>query len=213
MIPPPDRPDLALALSYARQGREGANALFALDRQLGTIVARATEPLIGQMRLTWWREAIEKLDSAPSPAEPILQALSAHVLPAGVSGAALARIADGWEALLEDPFGVEAVSRHGERGKALFAALAHLTRTTDPHIVDAGRGWALADLSRNLSASDLATAAGDRARVALDIALSGRWSRNGRAIGALAVIARADLDNMPPVRRIARLMRLRVSGR
>jgi phytoene synthase len=207
-----ERPDIDLAIGYMPLGRDAARALFALDRQLAGIVARASEPLVGQMRLTWWREAIEALDRTPPPAEPILRALAEHVLPGGVHGAALAAITDGWEALLEQPLGDAAIARHGERGAVLFAALAQLSGADDACVPDAGRGWALADLARHLADGQTAQQTAALAGQHLARIRHHRWSRAGRALGALAVLARSDLDGAAPTRRMARMVRMRLTG-
>lgn len=210
---PAQRPDTELAISYALRGRAGVAALFALDDRLADIVRRASDPLIGQMRLTWWREALEALDRAAPPAEPILRALAEHALPLGMSGGALAAITDGWEALLEEPFGGDAIERHGTRGAALFAALAKIIGTSDGPIAEAGRGWALADLAAHLgNVGDREEAAG-RARRHLAVARAHRWNRAGRTIGALALLAEQELEGAPPARRVARLLWHRLSGR
>ncbi|WP_306286394.1 hypothetical protein [Sphingomonas sp. Ant20] len=80
------------------------------------------------MRLTWWYEALGRLDTAPPPAEPVLQALARHVVPQ-VGSATLATIAEGWEALLETPLDDAAVERFARlRGGQLFAAAASCWR-------------------------------------------------------------------------------------
>lgn len=208
-----ERPDTQLAISYAKRGRAGIAALLDLDERLSGIVRQASDPLIGQMRLTWWREALEALDRAPPPAEPILRALAEHVLPCGVTGAALATITDGWEALLEEPFGDEAIARHAVRGAALFEALALVTDAADAPAAEAGCGWALADLAQHCGDSMLSDRAAALARSHLAVARAHRWSRTGRAIGALALLARQDLDDGAPAMRLARLLRHRLTGR
>ena len=205
---------LALAVSYApKDSRAAIEALFALDGLLAGIVRATTDPLIGQMRLTWWREALERLDGAPPPAEPVLSAIAEHVLPLGVTGAALAAITDGWEALLEEPFGGDAVERHAGRGAALFEAIAVVTGADDRAAVDAGRGWALADLAAHLRDPAGGAEAAARARPYLRAALAQRWSRAGRTIGALALLARQDLDRTAPVTRLGQLLWYRFTGR
>ena len=83
-------PDRKLALAYVpAAARPAVEALWRLDVALAAILATGTQPLISQMRLAWWREALERLDHAPPPAEPVLQALAATVLPR-VTGAELA---------------------------------------------------------------------------------------------------------------------------
>ena len=59
------------------------------------IVAAARDSTIGLMRLTWWADALERLDTAPPPAEPVLTGLALHVLPHGVRGRDLAAMVDG----------------------------------------------------------------------------------------------------------------------
>ena len=89
-------PDRKLALAYVpAAARPAVEALWRLDASFAAILATGTQPLISQMRLAWWREALERLDAAPPPAEPVLQALAAHVLPK-VSGAELAAMEEGW---------------------------------------------------------------------------------------------------------------------
>ena len=83
-------PDRTLALAYvAAAARPAVQALWRLDAAFAAILATGTQPMISQLRLAWWREALERLDAAPPPAEPVLQALAAYVLPV-VSGAELA---------------------------------------------------------------------------------------------------------------------------
>ena len=93
--------DRYLATLYApAAARQALFALWALDLELGAVVAGASDAMIAEIKLAWWREALERLDHAPPPAQPVLQALAAQVLPRGVTGAALARLEDGWLANL-----------------------------------------------------------------------------------------------------------------
>src|SRR3546814_7204404 len=65
-------PERWLAATYARrQARPGLAALFALDMSLGRLVASTNEPMIGAIRIAWWREALEKLHQPPLPGEPV----------------------------------------------------------------------------------------------------------------------------------------------
>ena len=207
-------PERALALSYAVTGADAAAAILALDDRLAAILRRTGEPLVGQMRLTWWREALERLDREPAPAEPVLQALAAAVLPRGVTGAALAGVVDGWEVLLADPLDRDAMIAHAQRGRVLFTSIARTIDAQDAVIGEAGEGWALADLSLHLLDPAARRAAGDLARARLDAALTQRWSRAGRPLGALAHLARLDLrDHRRSPRRVFRLLFHRLTGR
>jgi phytoene synthase len=217
-------PERALALRYAEVRRLPALlALFALDTALANILRTTREPMVGQMRLTWWHEALTRLDSAPPSGEPVLRALAQQLLPHGISGARLAGLIDGWEELLDgETLEDAAILRHADmRGGALFAMAGEVlsARDTDP-VVPAGRGWALADLGRHLSDRPVAERALGLAAAPLAEAGRGRWSRAARPLGALAQIARMNLavplDQPLPIgapRRVGRLLLHRLWGR
>lgn len=201
----------ALALGYAPPAaRAGLAALWALDDRLRQIVRAARDPTIGMMRLTWWADALERLDTAAPPAEPVLQALAAEVLPRGVTGETLAAMVDGWERLLEPA--PDLLPHAAERGGRLFAAAATLLGANDVRIAAAGEGWALADL----------TDWPPLAREARALALSrpttmpgGRWPAPLRPLGALALLARFDAQGASrpgSPRRVARLLAHRLTG-
>src|SRR5687767_8955799 len=102
-------PERKLALVYVSAARRGAlEALWRLDVALGAVLATGTEPMISQIRFAWWRESLEKLDRERPPAEPILEALAREVVPAGVAGAELAAMEEGWSVLTApEPLGPE----------------------------------------------------------------------------------------------------------
>lgn len=214
-------PDLAdaprqLALSYAPpDAREGLEALLALDALLGRILRTTREPMVGQMRFTWWFQALERLDREPPPPEPVLRALAAEALPRGVRGADLAGMIDGWEAMLgEEPLNQAAIGTHGrERGGRLFRAMATVTGADDRQVEVAGEGWALADLAGNLSDPVAAAEARAMARERLIEATRRRWSRAGRTLGALTLLARFELESVSGAGRVGRLLLHRFTGR
>ena len=135
--------------------RPAFDALFAIDDALGEVVASSTQPALGAIRLAWWRDALERLDSSAPPPEPRLQAAAAELLTRGVSGASLARIAGGWAALFDEVRDAEAIAA---RGEALFAAGARLLGSNDAQVTEAGRYFALADVARRGLAPPLAVA-------------------------------------------------------
>lgn len=208
-------PERALAVTYAPAPlRPGLTTLFALDERFASVVASTTEPSIGLIRLAWWREALERLDRGPAPAEPLLAALAEHVLPRGVTGVALAEIEDGWAALLD---GEDLVVRHGTARGRLFVAAGQLLGSEDPRLSAAGEGWALADLAHRHSDPAIRTEARARANAVL-AALGGVWPGPIRALGALAMLARRDVASDAPRQqgspgRLARMLALRLIGR
>jgi phytoene synthase len=204
-----------LAFSYAPDGaRDAVAALFALDAALGNILRTTREPLVGQMRLAWWREALEGLDASAAPAEPVLQSLAAAILPLGITGHALSEMVDAWEPLLDD-VGVQWIDDHARlRGRTLFAmAGIAVEAAASDAIGEAGEGWALADLAANLSDPAQASLAREHAVTALAHAREPRWSRNGRVLGALALIADRRLRGPIPPTFVFRLARFRLTGR
>ena len=185
-------PDRILALSYVPAGpRQRVAALWGLDAALGAVLAGGREPMISRIKLAWWREALERLDRERAPAEPALQALADHVLPAGVTGAGLAAMVEGWEILLSpEPLTAEELSLYAHaRGGLLFRHSARLLG--GEAVGGAGEKWALADLARH-SANQPDVEAAIAAARALPVGT--RWPAKLRPLGMLAALAVRDLE-------------------
>jgi phytoene synthase len=214
-------PDRILALSYVPASRrEALAALWRLDAALGNVVAGGGEAMIGRIKLAWWREALEGLDRAPAPAEPVLRALQAHVISRGIDGAALAAMEAGWAALLSDaPLGETELGDHATaRGGLLFRHSARLLGGAAEEAGRAGEIWALVDFARRSTRKAEAEAAVAAARSRA--APARRWPGPLRPLGMLAALAARDLD---PRRarweaqgapgRMLRMLRMRLTGR
>jgi len=119
--------------------------LFAIDDALAEIVASSTQPALGAIRLAWWREALQRLDTNSSPPEPRLQAAAAELLPRGVGGAMLASLEDGWATLLDQEPDIERVA---DRGLRLFDMAAKLLGASHPKLDAAGRLFAYQQVAR-----------------------------------------------------------------
>src|SRR5947209_10296602 len=188
-------PDRILALSYVPATRRPAlAALWRLDAALGAVLAGGREPMISRIKLAWWREALERLDRERAPAEPVLQAVAAHVLPAGITGAELAGMAEGWEALLSpEPLTGEELALYAEaRGARLFLCSARLLGG-EPQ-PGTGERWALVDLARHSGKADAdAAIAAARAQPP-----TGRWPARLRPLGMLAALAARDAEPARP---------------
>lgn len=206
-------PDRRLALAYVpAAARPAIDALWRLDVTFGGVLATGREPMVTRIRLAWWREALEKLDSEPPPPEPVLRALAAYVVPA-VSGAELAAMEDGWSALLSD----DPIAGHGEaRGGLLFRYTARLLGAPAP-VEPAGARWALVDLARR-------TADPVEVRAALSAAgrieVEATWPRPLRPLGMLAMLATRDIERgagswerQGSPARMLRMLRHRLTGR
>lgn len=206
-------------MAYApAAARAGLAALFALDERLGGIVAATTEPTIGLMRLTWWRDALDRLDSAPVPPEPLLIAL-AHVVARGVPGSAIAGMEDGWAALIDGEPDEEAIARHGrKRGGTMFTVAALWLGAGDEDVARAGAGWALADLGHRHSDATVRAAARRQAGALLAPLRNRHWSRPALPLAALAILAARDAATddtrrQGDPRRLLRLLALRLLRR
>jgi 15-cis-phytoene synthase len=196
-----------VVLSYApATGRDGLAALLALDDQLAAIVRTTTQPMVGQMRLTWWHDAIMRLESAPPPAQPVLQALSRHVVPV-TGAAALAPMIDGGEVLLDPDLSDEALREYAAGRGALFAAAAAVLGGSAERVGHAGEAWALLDLAAHVRDPALS---GQARALAATLAERRRWPRALRALGAMTSLASGH--DRSPAARIGRALWLRVTG-
>lgn len=132
-----DRERWLTCLYAAAPARPGLVALFALDAELAHVVATTTEPMLGEIRLAWWRDRLTELDSAPAPAQPLLQALQQRTLPR-LSGADLATLEDRWLGLLDG----EGVSQsHIDGGVQLFVLAARLLGGDVREAAMLGQAW------------------------------------------------------------------------
>ena len=212
-------PDVQLALGSAPEAaRPALDALWALDEALGKVLATGREPMVSRIRLAWWREALERLDREPPPKEPVLQGASSHLLPAGVTGADLAAMEEGWLAILgDDPIEQEALDLYAaRRGGVLFTLGARLLGGLTDGVDAAGEAWALTDLARHSTEPHDVEAALAAARQRRP---PKRWSRALRPLGMLSVLAdrdrsRASNELEPPGAppRVARMLRHRLTG-
>lgn len=220
MSSPPQRPsaiadsllgaDRELALLHL-PGRHRAafEALFQVDAAMGDVVARCTEPALGRIKLAWWREELERLDTQAAPAEPRLQAVAGHLIPAGVTGAEVAALETGWATLLDavEPRLV------AERGAALFRIGGAILGAKDRSLSEAGALYALVSVGRRGVPELLEHASEPAERLA-----GHRFSRPLRGLTGLARLAMRDLKKgLPPEPegssgRAAAMLRHRWSG-
>ena len=178
-------PDRILAAAYAGKSRDDLRLLFAFDQALGRLVATAREPVLGQMKLAWWRESLSDEAANAASREPLITA----VRQLGMANHLVAMV-NGWEAVLgELPLEIEALEAFADgRGASLFAAAMQLYGSKpDDQSTRAGRAWALADFAFHCSDAETSRRA---------LALAGRMiDTKGlpRPLGILAVLAHSDI--------------------
>jgi len=147
-------PEQRLALSYTRPDlRPALASFFALDRRFGRIVAKSSEPVIGQMRLAWWREQLEKPVSDRPAGDLLLDAVSQHW--AGQEEVLLSLV-DGWEELLVVPTLTPAVAARfcARRARALSLMAASCGNGAGKRAQAAGERWAAADAAVHVSSDE-----------------------------------------------------------
>lgn len=178
--PDPLPPEAELALAWtAPKVRVALSMAFQLDRRLARIVGQTQEPMLGQMRLAWWREALGKPVAERPRGDAVLDGIGREW--AGRE-AFLVQMVDGWEVLVTaQSLGVAEAEAFAAGRGAFFAGLA--CDAAPARAAAAGRRWALADAAAKVS--DPAERA---VLVATGQALAASGGRLARALGGLAVL-------------------------
>ncbi len=139
-----------LAVAYApASARPATLALLALDARLGQAVRQASEPVIGQMRLAWWRDQFGLDDHKREKSDLLMASLDVF---AGEADS-LTALVDGWELLLDEELDTAQIRAFASARAQAFLALKRVIGTQDDAeaILSAGQQWALADLVTGLS--------------------------------------------------------------
>ena len=148
----PDR-WLASRLAADADARADLIALYAFNHEIARAAEVASEPLVGEMRLAWWREALaEMFEGRPVRAHPAAQALAAAVRRRALDRAELDALIDARLRDL-DPWPLTAEEAEGyidsTAGRLMGLAARLLAPEADPAVVSgAGRAWGLAGLHR-----------------------------------------------------------------
>jgi len=206
-------PDRWLASRFIadREARADVVALYAYDYELGRAAAVASNALIAEIRLTWWREALEQIFAGgPLRRHPTAEALAAAVGRRGLPKAPLEAMIEGHIDVLGraalDPQAALAWADAVEGSAAALAAQILDAAAPAEAARPAGRAWGLALLRR------AGQAHGPDLDAALRAALAEARS-SARSLGVAAFpaalparLARYDLSGKRPgplARRIA----------
>ncbi|MEQ8248801.1 MAG: squalene/phytoene synthase family protein [Alphaproteobacteria bacterium] len=137
-------------------GRRVALALFAFDLELARIRDAVSEPMLGEIRLQFWRDTLAGVGRGARAAHPVAQAIAATT-PDDGSIAAMAALVDTRARDLDDtPFAdLAALSRYGaDTAGGVNTLLLRALGIDDAEVVEAARaagaGWALIGLMRAL---------------------------------------------------------------
>ena len=200
--------------------RAALSALFLIDAAMGDVVRTTREPMLGPIRLAWWRERLEELDGgAEAPAEPRLQQVERELLTLGISGHDVAKLEPGWLRLFDPfPWGRETGEAVWLRGNRLFGLGARLLGGSDERIQAAGGLWALVDVARHCSDKGSREMLIAQARSFAKGLGAARFGPKLRPLSAMAALAIRDCKRGEPFEaegaagRTAALLRHRLSG-
>ncbi|MEJ7927675.1 hypothetical protein WG908_13025 [Sphingobium sp. AN641] len=176
-------------------GRTRRALAWAYDERLADIIRTTSDPMIGRIRIAWWDEALADPARAKGRGEPLLDALRA----AGMAGdAGLRAMLDGWEALLVPQVDADAMRDFAiGRGGGLFTLLSGVD---DPPswLWDAGRLWALWDLSGHLHSAPARAEAVALAGRLVPALKDARWPAAWKSMRIATALARHDIIRNRP---------------
>ena len=148
-------PDRWLTALFAPEVRRpGLLALYAFNLELARVAESVSEPLLGGIRLQWWRDALANLAVVSPRAHPVVQGLRERVLPAGVAPERLAALIEARAADLDPapPPTLAALRAYADAtsGELMRLALRILGVAADAAAREAGIAYALVGLLRAL---------------------------------------------------------------
>ncbi len=146
--------DRYLCAQFAPRDRIWAlAALYAFNLEIALIAETVREPLLGQMRLQWWRDAIDGVfGEGPVPKHPVIGVLGRAVSEFGLSRRHFGAMLDGRAFDLEEepPEDMDALAGYAEATCVSLNRLCGevLGVSGDTALRHAGMAWALTGLMR-----------------------------------------------------------------
>jgi NADH dehydrogenase [ubiquinone] 1 alpha subcomplex assembly factor 6 len=96
-------PDRYFAVLLARADRrDSLFALHAFELELARIPDRVSEPMLGAIRLQWWRESLDGIAAGHPRRHEIVQPLAAAINGGSLDPMPLHAMIDAWDAILSD---------------------------------------------------------------------------------------------------------------
>jgi phytoene synthase len=148
--------DRYLTVLFAPRARRGSlMALYAFNLELARIRESVREPMMGEVRLQWWREAIDGIHTGRIAARPGVRALAAASVGEGLPRHLMHRLIDGraqdlGDAPLDDLAALReyAAATSGSLVELALHILGAADSTSREVGRDAGIAWAIAGLIR-----------------------------------------------------------------
>ncbi len=152
-----DRDRYLCALFAPAARRAALFALIAFNYQIARVRESVSEPMLGRIRLEWWREAIDGIYAGAPRRHEVVEPLAAAVSAFDLGRAHFERLIDAREADLDDtpPHDLAALQAYADSTSApLVALMLQALGVRDGAAHDAGRrigvAWALTGLLRAL---------------------------------------------------------------
>lgn len=189
------------------EARADVMALYAFDHELARAPRVASNALLGEMRLTWWREAVEEIfEGRPVRHHPAAQALAKAVARRGLAREALETLIDARYRELDPAPMAEAELLDWARDTGgLVAQLAAqmLDPATEAKMALAGgSAWAL---GKRLADSP------DLRPTFLKVIHAARSASRNLSVAAFPAVAHAALAGRPASNDFARRLRLTIA--
>ena len=184
-----------LIIAYAKRAdRERFVLLFALDSRFGEIIRSTSEILIGQMRLTWWRDILTKSAADRPAGEPLVEQINL-LEKKGADLTPLLTLLDGWEAMLEDfPWQDREFDNYAmARGSGLFGFGSPGNSALSEGQAALAQAWALWDFARHCSDAAMRESAFARCRAIVAEHPDVRFDRSGRPLSILCKLMLRDV--------------------
>jgi len=219
-------PDRWLASRFIADAARRADviAIYALDEELARAPVAAREPLAAEIRLTWWREAIEGVVAgAGARGHPVLTALGVAIARRGLAAEPLLAMVEArFDDIEAEPFaGLTAVQAYadGVSGAPMSLALAVLGHGDAQALRPAALAWTLARQVR-LNPDRVAGLGEDARTLGLAALVQAQAAANDLPVAAFPAVAhlalaRAYLNGRLPgeLERRLRLLGATVRGR
>ena len=157
MVRSGDRDRFLCAMFAPAQHREALFSLYAFNLEIARIRESVSEPLIGQMRLQWWRDALSSMIQGKTPHHPVAEALAETRSTYHLTSSYFDSLLESREADMTDdqPQDMASLMAYAEGTSAPLIRLSlEVLNVTDEVSHEAaqsiGRAWALTGLMRSL---------------------------------------------------------------
>ena len=138
--------------------RSDVLALYAFNLEIARTREIVSEPLLGQIRLQWWRETIEGVYGGTPRAHPVVEALAAVCQKHDIEKSTLDGLIDAREADLDDApppdlpaLQLYAAETSGQLGILVMRAMGATDAASLEAAAKVGSAWALVGLARSVA--------------------------------------------------------------